>query len=144
MTIENELTALTDEAGLIRPHAVVEWARDNPDSELHKHREFYWSDDAKAAEEHRLTVARTLIRVHVRTEEGERGTISLLQDRRSGGGYRRIEPVMSNTELRAMALRQALRELHAWERRYKHMQELAAVFEARAAIAKTTAPAEAA
>lgn len=130
MSIETELMALFDEEGLIKAQTVVEWARDNPDSELHGHREFYWDDDVRAANEHRLNVARTLIRVHIQTDDGDRATISLLQDRRTGGGYRQLGPVLSNAEMRAMAIKQALREFRAWERRYNHLKELAAVFEA--------------
>ena len=134
MSIESELRALRTEDGRWVPDDVVTWARDNPDSELHKEKRFMWDDDAAAAHQHRLTVARTLIRVHIRSEEGDRATISLVQDRRTGGGYRELGPVLSNAEMRSMALRQALREFRAWERRYNHLRELAAVFAAGNAI----------
>lgn len=130
MTIETELLQLFDGDGLIKAQTVVDWAKANPDSELYKHREFYWEDDARAAKEHRMNVARTLIRVHIQTDDGDRATISLLQDRRTGGGYRQLGPVLSNSAMRAMAVKQALREFRAWERRYNHLRELAAVFEA--------------
>jgi hypothetical protein len=144
VTIESELVALTDDEGFIKPRTVVEWARNNPDSEVYKHLEW---DDVKAAEAHRIDQARRLIVIHVRSEEGERATISLVQDRNSNGGYRHMGAVMSNAQLRLMALRQALRELRRFEQRYRHLQELGRIFEeaarveAEATAADTTAAA---
>lgn len=130
MSIESELRALQNAEGKWLPTEVRDWARDNPNSDLHSLREWLWGDDAKAADEYRLGVARGLIRLHIVTDEGDRATISLVQDRRTGGGYRELGPVLRNAELRQMALRQALRELRRFEQRYKHLHELAAVFEA--------------
>jgi hypothetical protein len=127
MSLEDELIALTDGDGFIKPRAVVDWARENPTSEIYKHLEW---DDAKAAAAHRLDQARRLIAIHVRQEDGTRGTISLVQDRGPDGGYRHLGPVLSNRELRVMALRQALRELRRLEARYRHLTELSRVFEA--------------
>lgn len=127
MTIETELRGLMDEEGFLKPKEIIEWARENTDSEIYKHLEW---DDAKAAEAHRLDQVRRLIVVYLRDDDGQRETISLMQDRRDGSGYRNLRPVMSNRELRRMALRQALRELRSFERRYKHLEELAAIFDA--------------
>jgi hypothetical protein len=126
VTIEIELLALTDADGFIKPHTVVDWARSNPASEIHRRLEW---DDEKAAEAHRIDQARRLIVVHVRSDEGDRATISLVQDRNSAGGYRHLNRVLENRELRLAALRQALRELRSFERRYRHIQQLAGVFE---------------
>lgn len=131
MTIEQELVSLTDDDGFINPRRVVEWAADNPESELHK--QFEWNDQ-KAAEEYRLHQARRLISIHVVSDDGRRSTISLVQDRHADGGYRHIDRVMSNDELRGMALRQALRELRRWEERYRHLQELSRVFAAASEV----------
>ena len=131
MTIEDELVALTDGDGFIKPHRVVDWARENPKSALHKN--FEW-DDAKAAEAFRVQQARRLIAIHVLADDGRRSTISLIQDRNGDSGYRHIGPVMQNSELRAMAVRQALRELRRFEERYKWLHELAGVFAERARI----------
>jgi len=127
MTVAQELLALTDESGFIKPHSVVEWARENPDSELHKRLEW---DDGLAAEEWRLWQVRHLIAVNVVSDEGKRVTISLVQDRHSDGGYRCIDQVMSNAELRALALSQALAEFRVWQRKYQYLRELAQIFEA--------------
>jgi len=127
MTVERELLDLTDSAGFIKPHNVVEWARKNPESELHKRLEW---DDGLAAEEWRLQQVRRLIAVHVVSDEGKRATISLIQDRHTEGGYRSIDEVMSDTELRALALSQALSEFRVWQRKYQYMRELVRIFEA--------------
>lgn len=127
MTVAQELLALSDNAGFIKPHSVVEWARVNSESELHKHIEW---DNERAAEEWRVSQVRRLIAVHVVSDEGKRITISLVQDRHAEGGYRCIDRVMGDTELRALALSQALAEFRIWQRKYAYMQELARIFEA--------------
>lgn len=141
MTIEAELLALTTEDGFIQPRAAMNWARNNPESELHGQLEW---DDSKAADEYRLHQVRRLISIHIRDDEGRRTTISLVQDRRADGGYRPINRVLQNAELRAMALRQALRELKRWEQRYQHIKELAGVFEAAARVEASIGDIEAA
>ncbi len=132
MSIETEILALREPEGDIayKAETIVEWARKNTKSELHAHSAFLWGDDAKAAHEHRLGVARSLIRIHIRTDEGKRATYSLIQDRSNGGGYREITQVFSNEYLRKMAVRQALREAEAWRERYIYLKELAGVFAA--------------
>jgi len=125
MTVESELIALTNEAGFINPRYGVQWARENPDSALHKQLEW---DDAKAAEEHRVSQVRRLIAIHITADDGRRATISLIQDRNQDGGYRHMPAVLGNAELRAMAVRQALRELRRIEQRYRWLNELAGVF----------------
>jgi hypothetical protein len=136
--IEQELLALTDASGFIKPFTVVTWARKNPHSHLHKR--FEWNDRL-AAEQHRLDQARQLIAVYVRADDGHRATISLVEDRHQAGGYRRIEQVMSSADMRAIALRQALAEFHRWRDRYRYMVELAQIFAAADAINAEIPPA---
>jgi hypothetical protein len=131
MTIESEILALQDGDGFFKPRAILNWARDNPESELHGKIEW---DDAKAAEAHRLDQVRRLITIYVRTEDGDRATISLIQDRFPEGGYRQLDAVLSNSELRLMALRQAMRDYKRWETRYRHLVELSKIFEAATLI----------
>jgi uncharacterized protein YjiS (DUF1127 family) len=50
--------------------------------------------------------------------------------------------VMSNAQLRLMALRQALRELHRFEQRYRHLQELGRIFEETARVEAETTSAD--
>jgi len=131
MTIASELLDLEDEDGLIDPTTVVDWARDNPASALHGAIEW---DDAIAAHAHRLWQVRRLVAIHIVTDDGQRQRISLLRDRKSGGGYRDVSSVMRNDELRAEALAEALAELERWQARYQHLRELADVFESTARV----------
>ena len=136
--IEQELVALTDPSGYIRPSVVVAWAREHPESALHKR--LQW-DDKLAAEQHRLDQVRHLIAVYVRTEDGFRSTISLIHDRTPVGGYRHLNQVMSSSDMRAIALRQALAELTRWRARYEYMRELAGIFAAADAVQARIEPA---
>lgn len=102
------------------------------------HWAFTW-DDTKAGRLWRLHQARALIRtaVTILASESEpvRTYVSLQQDRRNGGGYRATAEVLTEEESRARLLDDALRDLKAFERRYRCLQELAKVFEAAEATA---------
>jgi hypothetical protein len=128
MSIESELLDLQDAAGMIHAARVVEWAAANPGSDLNP--QFDW-DNESAGPKYRLQQARRLISIHIRFEEQpeRRGTISLVPDRRNGGGYRAVGDVMRNSEMRQQALRQALLEARRWQENYRWLSELARVFE---------------
>jgi hypothetical protein len=124
--VEKELQALRDELGLLVPHVVVEWARVNTESALHS--QFEW-DDSKAAEEYRIWQARRVIAVYVVADGGERKFVSLSIDRkRDGGGYRDVEVVLKDEELRKVLVRDALMELKRVRAKYEHVKELASVY----------------
>jgi hypothetical protein len=125
-----ELEAIRAQGGgILKPDDVVRRAKgkNNP---LHKY--FTW-DDTAAAREYRLWQARELIRVHVRIESpGQtfptRVYVSLDADRQGvGGGYRHIDDVLSDVDLRGQLLDQADRDFRYWEAKYSHLKELAAV-----------------
>jgi len=116
--------------GVIRAGDVVDWAKGNPDSTLHK--QFQWNDSV-AAEKYRLSQARSLIRLVVTVPHREavksRAYVSLPQDRSTaGGGYRAIREVMSDPERRAELLQQALNDLAAFRRKYADISELSVLF----------------
>jgi hypothetical protein len=118
--------------GVLTPSDVVRAAQAKH-SPLHNH--FCW-DDTKAAHEYRLWQARELI-VRVTIELPEKPDtetqvfVSLRSDRsRKGGGYRHITDVMTNAELRAELLEEALADFRTWEARYQRVRELAPVFAA--------------
>lgn len=128
--IRAELEALAS-GGLINPHTVVDRARD-PDSALHD--KFTW-DDTEAAANWRLEEARRLIRVFVIqpvTENAEpvRAFVSLSSDRKHGGGYRALADVLSDEELKAQLLTDALAELNVFKAKYARVRELQPVFKA--------------
>lgn len=132
MTVQEELEAIREEHdGLLRAEDVVEFAKD-PETALHK--KFTW-DDSTAAHQFRLLQARAVIRVNVITPEMSgltvRAYVSLMGDRmQPGGGYRRIDDVFANVELRRQLLNQALKEARLWQRKFKALEELAPIFAA--------------
>ena len=131
-TIEQELELIANKhGGIVRPIDVVEFAKD-PSTQLHGR--FEW-DNATAAHEYRLWQAREIINVYVHVEprinEPVRVFVSLDSDRaQPGGGYRRLSDVLSDDEMIAQLLRQALRDLHRIKRNYGQLKQLTKVIQA--------------
>jgi hypothetical protein len=126
-----EMEALSRK-GLLRPDDVVEFARDKRTA-LHK--KFTW-DDTKAAHEFRLWQAREMIQVLVEvqpcTGKSYRAYVSLVDDRKKGGGgYRTLVSVLSDATLRKKLLAEALIDFDRWAEKYEGLKELAAIFAAR-------------
>jgi hypothetical protein len=138
-SIKEELTQIFQEHdGHLPPEAVVEFAR-NENTALHA--EFEW-DDTEAAHQFRLSQARKLIRLNIDVIETPNGNVSvpvyvsLVSDRRSGTGYRALTDVMSDAEMRAQLLQQAIHELQRVRRKYESLRELAPVFSALDRVAR--------
>jgi len=118
--------------GILQPSAVVEAAKPNT-SPLHSH--FTW-DDSEAAAAWRLWQARQLISVCVEfvgpkdAEQEARVFVSLRDERGEEGGYRALISVLSEPDLRAQLLQDALAELKYFKGKYQSLKELSAVFEA--------------
>jgi hypothetical protein len=55
---------------------------------------------------------------------------------RTEGGYRQIADVMSRQDLRKVMLDDALAELERTQKKYRHLQELETVWEARDKVAR--------
>ena len=126
MTIRDELLALKDENDLFVPEQIVEWARDNPASALHK--SLTWDND-KAASEYRIWQVRRLISINVVYADGHRQLVSLSIDRtNSGGGYRDVQDILPRPDLREIMLADALRELERMQEKYEHVSELIGVW----------------
>jgi hypothetical protein len=124
--------------GALQPADVVKFAR-NPKTALHG--AFCW-DDGEAAEQYRLWQARQVIRVCVTVREEVEGPpvrayVSLQEDR-GDVGYRLLDDVMSDEEMREQLLAQALAELNRWKVRYQQLRELAPVFEAAENVSRRT------
>ncbi len=108
-------------AGRLTPSAVVEAAR-NPRSAMHKC--FEW-DDAKAAAAFRLDQARDLIRVIRTVDEEDQPTRAFLSVADpSGVSYRAAQEIAGSRELQLAVLKQAERDLEAFERRYRDLQDV--------------------
>lgn len=133
--IQQELEQIRKEnEGILKADLVVEYASD-PNSAMHSW--FTW-DDTEAAEQWRLHEARMLIRINVTSVENEdeslpmRVYVSMEDDRynRQGGGYRSMEEVLTDVQLRDSLLAQATREFDRWQAKYEHLIELSEVFKA--------------
>lgn len=120
----------TQHHGILHPRDVVAAARPKT-SPLHAC--FEWNN-GKAAQQYRIWQARQLIRVVVEVrDETQKPTnvwVSLSKDRSKGKGYRLVTDVMSDEDLRAQMLEDALKELNFFRRKYQAIKELAGVFEA--------------
>lgn len=135
--IGEALEKITEKAGgVLKPRAVVEAARvkNHP---LHPH--FEW-DDALAAESFRLEQARNLIRI-VRVEdasadEGTTRAFLSISDN-DGVAYRTVDTVKRSADLQAALLKQAERDLEAFEHRYRELKDICEIVKsAREAIAR--------
>jgi hypothetical protein len=116
-----------ENGGLLKPEIVVEEARPKS-SPLHSR--FEW-DDSVAGQQYRIWQARQLIRVSVEllagTDEKMDVFVSLKTDRKDGG-YRVMSQVLSDAEMRAQMLADALSELELFRDKYQKLKELAEVF----------------
>lgn len=121
--------------GLLLPEMVVEAARPL-NSPLHS--KFEWSN-TKAANAYRLEQARRLIRVSVEIiPQSKKPTdvfVSLSTDRRKGG-YRVVTEVLSNAQMRAQMLSDALAEMELFRAKYADLRELSMVFAAIRKVSK--------
>ena len=118
--VEHELRKLHKEAsdGLLKPKDVVESAK-SKESPLHEH--FEW-DDGKAGHQYRLQQARNLIvRYEIVIDKHVFSSrVSLLKDRATpGGGYRQIEDVLTNEDLKKELLLTATKDFESWKKRYE-------------------------
>lgn len=139
--VRSELQSIQnrDKDGLLRPEAVVEFAK-NKSTALHK--KFEWSE-AKAAIEYRLWQAREIINVfvtvlpHPEASGPVRAWVSLVSDRvAKGGGYRSVESVLSDDEKRAQLLSQALSDFKRVQQQYRLLNELDPIFRAISAVSR--------
>ena len=125
------LTDIEAAAGEIRPETVVQEAK-STNSPLHR---FFEWDDKKASEQHRLWQARQLISSIVIRKVGSvaptevRAFVNLTGDGEPRK-YESISFVLTDAVKRGRLFEQAKREIVAWHKRYKDLQEFEAVFNA--------------
>jgi hypothetical protein len=119
--------------GRLTPEATVAAAED-VQSPLHPH--FEW-DDAAAAKLHRIEQARDLIRaIRVMEDDTDEPRHAFLSIADKGGTcYRTHAEVQTSRDLQLALMRQADRDLEAWEKRYREITEpLELVKEARTVL----------
>ena len=116
--------------GILNPKDVVQFAR-NSDTALHQ--EFEWNDKI-AGDAYRILQAREVIRtrVTVLTPDSKpvRAYVSLPNDRKPNGGYRRINDVLEKPAWREQLLQNAMADMRAFQVKYAVLKELANVFAA--------------
>ena len=133
----DELEAIRTKAGgVLNPEDVVDFAK-KKNTALHS--AFTW-DDGEAAAQYRLWQARQVIRVCVTIRDDVKGPplrtyVSLMEDR-GDTGYRLLTDVMTDEEMRAKLLEQALNELQNWQQRYRQLKALEPIFAAAAKVRK--------
>jgi hypothetical protein len=134
VNVKSELeTIRLKNGGLLTEESILSAAK----SKKHPlHDRFTW-DDTEAARQWRLEEARDLIRsVYVTIQQPPHPSVtvrayaSLPRDRESGSGYRAINDIMSQADLRTELLNTALSELDALKKRYSNLNELVPVFSA--------------
>lgn len=120
------LERIRTKAGAITARAVVDDAQSH-NSPLHPC--FEW-DDAKAADQHRLSQARKLIGSIILVEVGDtpiRRETRAFVHVESAGSYQPITVAMSNPDTRDEVLAAAKREIAAWRERYSAYSEFAKI-----------------
>lgn len=136
--ISAELLGVANDVGTLTPPAVLAWAKRNKGSAVYRWLKVKNAfDQKKAAEMFALILCRQLIqRVKVVCHAPDQKPItvraftSLMDDRTEGAGYRLTEAVLADQELREQLLQTAKMELDALRRKYRHLQELAGVWDA--------------
>lgn len=125
---EKELSDLYCRYKTLQPERVVAFAR-NPRTALHS--SFEW-DNTRAAQLYRLEQARHLIRtvVHIepRVNKVIQTYVSVPSRRRNGLGFTRTIEALSDAQMRAELLNEALEDLNAFLTKYKSLKELAKLF----------------
>lgn len=110
--------------GALRPDDVVAEAQ-NPRCPAHKH--FEWNDTV-AAHAYRKDQARELIRVvRVLDEEEVPQRAFLSVSDKDGVAYRPLEQVLTSHDLQLQVMKQALRDIAAFERRYSDLEDICAL-----------------
>ena len=125
-TIRQELETIRKRHhGVLKAADVVEFAR-NDKTALHSR--FTWND-TKAAHEHRLWQARTIIRVTVEVSEESKEPlhvyVSLSDDRKNkGGGYRSMVDVVADNEKARQMMDDAYHDFQIFERKYRRLDAI--------------------
>lgn len=115
------------------PEGIVEYARQNEDSELHKG--FEW-DDTKAAENYRIEQARYITRhiIHIvnnpnaEVEEEREPEVRVFFQIGNKTEYKRTVEIHRNEDEYAALLAKAMSELRAFKRKYSTLVELEEIF----------------
>lgn len=126
------LMDIRERRGLLTAAAVVEEARD---AENPLHPAFEW-DTELAAYQYNLAQARNLIKAIVVIPDGQPEDTTPVRvfvnvsTEEEGQFYETVVAAYSDDAMRERVIAKAMRDLEAWERRYKELSELAEIFAA--------------
>lgn len=129
MNLRDQLQAIYDEAGELRPRTVVDKAKD-PSHPLHDR--FEW-DDKLAGEKYRLQQASDLIRsvewTYAEAPDGAPKRVRAFHsvNRVDGPSYVPVQEIQQDPFLAKLTLQAAEREWKALHRKYGHLAEFMAV-----------------
>jgi hypothetical protein len=125
-----EVDAVNKKHGYVDESLLLE-ASKKPGSALHELA--HWDDDAEMARLGRLEIFRSLIR-RIRVTDYATDDSPVKVSVRGyygfgdGSGYHDVDTVLSTAHLRAMTVKNALRDAQNLERKYRHMRDLSAIF----------------
>lgn len=133
--VGDEVYRIATQHETLEPRVIVREAA-QPTSPLHP--VIFRIDDAAAALEHRLWIARSLLKsVRVVTEEGgetleRRVYVNVING--TSRGYMQVSAVMNNQVLREQLLAKAIADAQSWQIRYRGLNELSNIFHAIDAV----------
>ena len=121
--VYREMKAIGGEEG-VNPEDMVEWAKENPTSELHKC--FTW-DDLKAAGLWRIKEARTIkANLHIVWKEPQMAEpirVQAFMRDRPGGAYKETVQIFRNKDSLAGTVELAKRELEIFSNKYRFLND---------------------
>lgn len=130
-TAGEELERICDQHGRLFPEDIVDESRP---SSAPLHPCFEWNDP-KAAELYRITQAQSLVRCITITVEVKDTPVEVRAFvRAESPGYQPIQKVVEKEYEAEVLLRNALDELHSFERKYRALSQLSPVFDAIEAV----------
>lgn len=121
--------------GRLKPEDVVAAAAERK-SKLNR---FFTWDDAEAGKMWRLEEARSLIRsveivdVDAPNDQRKRAWLSIADTH--GRSYQAVQQIEADPRLQALVLAQAIKDLRAWQRRYRDLRDICALVEVAAGAA---------
>lgn len=126
LALGEEISEVRDNSGKIDVHELVKRAR-RKSSPLHDY--LTW-DDTEAAARWRVHEMRQMVSVLVEVDEATSVEYPVAVSLSSDPGYQSTRTVLDDKLRRSMLVDQAWREFKYWRSKYKHLRELAEIFEA--------------
>ena len=114
----------------VKPEQLVNFARDNEESELHKC--FTW-DDSVAAEKYRIYEARQVfcnLKIEIREPEKQEPKQLRISYKTDGAGYKPTTIILQNPDEYDKLLERVRKELRTFSNKYSYLKEFSPIWEA--------------